>query len=79
MTSVGNGLQPDSAETREENERIHRELREQITIVKVRAQLLRRQLDRGTLQITDLDRALVQIDRATERLNARIRELERND
>ncbi len=79
MASGGKRLQPDSAEPREETERFHRDLREQVTIIRVRAQLLRRQLDRGTLQITDLDRALAQIDRATERLHAQIRRLERNE
>lgn len=51
-----------------ERERAAHDVRTQITVIKVRTQLLRRRLRRGSLDAPDLDAALKQIELATARL-----------
>lgn len=55
------------------DDRLSRDIRQDITVVKARAQLLRRLLRRGTLHATELDHGLAEIERAIDRLHARIR------
>ena len=51
-----------------ERERVAHDVRTQITVIKVRTQLLRRRLRRGTLDATGLDESLKQIEQAATRL-----------
>lgn len=61
-----------------ERERVAHDVRTQVTVIKVRAQLLRRRLRKGTLGAPDLDAALHHIELATVRLERAIHYWERN-
>jgi signal transduction histidine kinase len=49
-------------------ERFNRDVRNQITVISARVQLLRRRINNGSLELEDLERSLQQIQRATTRL-----------
>ena len=56
--------------------RLDRDIRQEITVVKARAQLLRRLLRRGALRATDLDHGLAEIERSVDRLLLHLRRAE---
>src|SRR5215207_5780190 len=55
------------------DDRLGREIRQEITVVKTRAQLLRHLLRRRVLHCIDLDYDLAESERAVDRLHVRIR------
>lgn len=76
MSGGGNRPEPQSDVAPSGRAGLVRALREDLTIVTARVQLLRRQLKSGTLQATDLDAGLAEIDRAAARLRARVTRLD---
>jgi hypothetical protein len=63
---------PSSRREWNENARCAHDMRTHLTVIKVRAQLIRRRLRSGKAEIADLDRSLDQIDAAIARLEQEI-------
>jgi hypothetical protein len=59
-----------------DRDQLSRDVRNQITVISGRAQLLRRRIRRGTLDVTYLDRSLAQIETAAARLTAYLNRLD---
>ena len=76
MSGGGDERDPMLGQPNPSADRLGREIRQDLTVVKVRAQLLRRLLRRGVLHATDLDYGLAEIERAVARLHTRLRRFE---
>ena len=62
-----------------DRDQLSRDFRNQITVISGRTQLLRRRIRRGTLDVTDLDRSLAEIEAAAARLTAYVNRIDIDD
>lgn len=59
-----------------DSDQIAHEMRDQIAVISGRAQLLRRRIRHGTLDLTDLERSLAQIEAVAARLTKLLNRLD---
>ena len=73
---LNHDLKRNTAGAQFDRDQLSRDVRNQITVISGRAQLVRRRIRRGTLDVTYLDRSLAQIETAVARLTAYLNRLD---